>query len=136
VPLPVPVDPLVTLIQLELLVADQAQPASVDRLTVPDPPAAPVEPLDGESEYVQVVPACVTVSVWPATVIVALRCDPAGFAGAENATDPVPLPLAPLVIVSQLAPLVAVHAQPASAETDAVPLPPLEAIATFAGLTV
>jgi hypothetical protein len=41
-----------------------------------------------------------------------------GLAATESATVPFPLPLAPLVIVSHDALLVAVHAQPARLVTD------------------
>jgi hypothetical protein len=39
-------------------------------------------------------------------------------------TDPLPLPVAPALMVSQLALLVAVHPQPLGALTATVPLPP------------
>jgi hypothetical protein len=68
--------------------------------------------------------ACVTVKLRPAIVSVPVRCDASGFIAAENATVPFPVPLAPLVIVNQLAPLVAVQLQPAAPVTADVPVPP------------
>ena len=69
-------------------------------------------------------PACVTVTVWPATVNVALRDEAAVFAVAVALTVPSPDPLAPLVTVSQDALLVAVQAQPVAAVSVTEPLPP------------
>ena len=69
-------------------------------------------------------PAWVTVTVWPATVNVALRDEAAVFAVAVTLTAPLPDPLAPLVTVNQLALLVAVHVHPVGAVTFTEPLPP------------
>ena len=69
-------------------------------------------------------PAWVTVTVWPATVTVALRDEAAVFAVAVTLTLPSPDPLAPLVTVSQLALLVAVHVHPAGAINVTAALPP------------
>ena len=69
--------------------------------------------------------ACVTVNVWPPIVSVPLRGVPLGFAVALKATEPVPLPLAPLVTVSQdVSLLTPVHAHPAGAVTAVDPVPP------------
>jgi hypothetical protein len=62
------------------------------------------------------------VKVSPAIVSVPVRAAP-GFAVALNRTCPLPVPLAPEVIVSHEALLVAVHAQDAVTEI-AVPAPP------------
>lgn len=59
----------------------------------------------------EVVPACETAKVLPAIVSVPVRAGPV-LAAIEKATVPLPLPLAPDVMVSQDALLVAVHAQP------------------------
>ena len=69
-------------------------------------------------------PAWVTVTVCPATVIVALRDAVAVFAVALTLTVPLPDPLAPLVTVSHDALLVAVQVQPVAAVTVTAPLPP------------
>jgi hypothetical protein len=64
------------------------------------------------------------VTVWPATVTVALRDEAAVFAVAVTLTLPLPDPLAPLVTVSQLALLVAVHVHPAGAVNVTAAPPP------------
>jgi hypothetical protein len=66
-----------------------------------------------------------TVNVWPAMVSVPVRELVFGFAAALNATVPVPVPLAPLVTVSQAVSLLTpVHAHPASVVTVVDPVPP------------
>jgi hypothetical protein len=77
---------------------------------------------------VHVVPDCVTVNVCPPIVIVALRDDVLVLAVALNVTVPLPVPLAPPVIVSHVALLAAVHAQPVPAVTLTEPPPPVLAI--------
>ena len=71
--------------------------------------------------------ACCTENVCPAIV-----SDPLltlnGLSATENSTEPLPLPLAPDVIVSQELLLAAVHVHPLSAETLTVP-PPLPGLA-------
>jgi hypothetical protein len=54
---------------------------------------------------------------------VAVRSAPA-FAATANVTDPLPLPLAPWLMVRNAALLVDVHAHPDAAATVAVPVPP------------
>ena len=56
--------------------------------------------------------SCVTVNVCPPAVIVPVRDVVAEFADTVNVTVPLPDPLAPPVIVIQVALLAAVHAQP------------------------
>jgi hypothetical protein len=68
--------------------------------------------------------ACVTVNVWPATVNVPVLAAPL-FDAMLNATDPLPLPEAPLVIVIHDAFDVALHAQPDAVVTAVDPLPPV-----------
>ena len=53
--------------------------------------------------------ACVTVTVWPATVSVPVRLLEVEFAAATKTTDPIPVPLAPEEIVIQAAWLADVH---------------------------
>ena len=67
--------------------------------------------------------ACVTVKMLPAIVNVPVRAGPV-CAGALNATLPAPDPVAPEVIESHAALLVAVHAQPFVAITLTDPVPP------------
>jgi hypothetical protein len=76
---------------------------------------------------------CVTVTVCPAIVTVALRDAAVVFAGAVTATVPSPDPLAPLVMLSHVALLVAVHAQPAPAVTVTLPVPPAATMLCVAG---
>ena len=79
--------------------------------------------------------ACVTENVWPAIVSEPLRCVAFGFAAALNATVPGPLPLAPLVTVSQVVSLLTpVHAQPVGAVTAVDPVAPVAATDWLAGL--
>ena len=58
-----------------------------------------------------------TVTVGPATVIVAERCVVLGFPSARVVTVPFPFPLLPGWMVSQLALLVAVQVRPLAAVT-------------------
>jgi hypothetical protein len=69
-------------------------------------------------------PACVTVNVCPPTVIVPVRLALPVLAATLNDTVAVPVPLAALVTVIQLAVLDAVHAQPAMVVTVNDPVPP------------
>ena len=68
-------------------------------------------------------PACETVNVWPATVSVPVRAAPV-FAATVNATEPLPVPEAPLEIVIQSALDEALQAQVLPAVTAVDPLPP------------
>ena len=126
-PLPEPLAPLVTVIQLALLVAVQAQPAPLVTFTVPVPPAATKSCELGAILKVQPF-AWLTVKICPAMLSVPVRAGPV-LAAAVKATAPLPLPLAPEVIVSQFALLVAVQRQPPGEVTVTVPVPP--AAATF-----
>jgi hypothetical protein len=65
-----------------------------------------------------------TVTVCPPTDTVATRALVAALTPALYATVPFPLPLAPEVMVSQPALLVAAHGQPAGAVTLTDPDPP------------
>ena len=58
------------------------------------------------------------------------------FVATEYPTVPLPLPLAPLVIVSQLALLVAVQPQPLVVVTPTVAAPPLAVGVALVGDTV
>jgi hypothetical protein len=71
----------------------------------------------------------VTVNAFPAIVRVAVRDPLAVLAATVNAVVPLPVPLAPLVMVIQDTGLVAVQSpQPALAVTAALPVPPAAAI--------
>ena len=122
-PLPLPLAPLVTVIQLSLLAAVQAQPAPEVTFVEPVPPAATTDKLFDEIANVHPAAACVTVNVWPATVNVPLRGDVFGLADALKPTLPLPLPVAPLVTVSHpVLLLTPVQAQPAGAVTFVEPV--------------
>jgi hypothetical protein len=79
--------------------------------------------------------ACVTVKLRPAIVSDPVR-DVLLFAAIVNATEPLPVPLAPDVIEIHDAPLLAVHRHPVCVVTAAVPLPPLAATFWLVGETV
>jgi hypothetical protein len=79
--------------------------------------------------------ACVTVKVWPATVIVPVRGGPE-LAATENCTAPEPEPLAPAVMVIQLSLLAAAHAHPVAVVTLTELDPPLAGALCEVGLMV
>ena len=81
--------------------------------------------------------AWVTVKVWPAMVIVPIRAAPV-LAATVKLTDPVPVPLAPAVIViHDGALLTAVHAHvPPVVTVIAVPAPPASTIDSLVGAIV
>jgi hypothetical protein len=74
---------------------------------------------------VQAAAACVTVNVVPATVNVPVRFVVTMFGATLKATPPLPVPVAPLVIVIQLALLTADQSQADPAVTALLPVPPL-----------
>ena len=122
-PLPLPLAPFVTVIQLSLLAADQSQPAPEVTVVEPVPPAAATDKLFDEIANVHPAAACVTVNVWPATVSVPLRGDVLGLADALNATLPLPLPVAPPVTVNHpVSLLTPVQAHPVDAVTFVEPV--------------
>ena len=84
-----------------------AQPAEAVTATVVDPAAAEGLKLVGLIAYVHVVAvgaACVTVTVWPAAVNVAVRAAPV-FGLTVSVTVPLPAPLAGLIEIHAGAPL-------------------------------
>jgi hypothetical protein len=127
VPLPVPLDPAVTVTQLAPLVAVHAQPEIVVMATLPVPPTTATACVNGEILDEQLRPDCVTVKVLPAIVSVPLREDVVVAAATAKATVPLPEPEAPPVTDSHDALLTALHAQPEPAVTATLPLPPAEA---------
>ena len=130
VPFPVPVAPEVMVSQVAPVCAVQLHPVPPVTATLPVPPDAGKVCETGAIVIVQLAPACVTVKARPPIVIVPVRLVVAVLADALKLTAPLPEPLAPAVTVSQLALLVAVHAQPVPAETFVLPVPPVAA--TFA----
>ena len=126
VPLPDPLAPPVTTIQLAVLAADQAHPAVVVTVNEPVPPAAGTDCDTGEIEYAHGAgaAACVTVKVCPATVIVPVRGVWAELAATVNAMVPLPEPLAVPLMVIQGSLLVAVQAHPPDVATVKEPEAP------------
>src|SRR4051794_6321658 len=109
-PLPLPLLPEVIDSHGALLLAVHAQPGPADTLTFDEPPAAGmVTPAAPPPTWHPLVGF--TVNVWPPMVSVPVR-EPAWLAAALTCTVPLPLPLAPAVIDSHDALLVAVHVQP------------------------
>ena len=104
-----------------LLVAAHVQPAAVVTVLLLVLAAAPGASAVGDTVNVQ---EPVTVTVWPAMVKVPVRGDVPVFAAMENATLPLPLPLAPEVMSSQASLLVAVQAQAAAVVMLLLPVPP------------
>jgi hypothetical protein len=125
VPSPDPLAPDVMVSHPALLVAVQVQPVGMSTDVDPVPPVAETFWLVGVRVAEQAAAACVTVNVFPAIVSVPVRCVPFGFALALKLVVPLPDPLAPDVMVSQAALLVAVHPHPAPAETATLPVPPV-----------
>jgi hypothetical protein len=116
----------VTVIQLTGLETVHEHPACVVTVNVPLPPAAARLSEPGLTVNVQGA-ACVTVNVCPAIVSVVERDALVVFAAIVKPTLPLPLPLAPLVMVTHEAPLVAFQAQPRPVVTDTLPVPPVAA---------
>jgi hypothetical protein len=136
VPLPMPLEPAVIVSQEALLVAVQLQPGVLVTVAAPDPAAAAGLSEVGATLNVHGAAPWFTVTVWPATVRVPVRGSVAAFAAMVKATVPLPLPLAPEVIVSQESLLVAVQLQPAIVVTVAALDPPVAAGFTVVGDTV
>jgi hypothetical protein len=92
---------------------------------VPVPPAAGAMTRSGVTVNVHETLGSVTTNALPAIVSVAERAVDDPLAAPVNPTLPEPVPVAPLVIVTHDAPLVAVQVHPADVVTITVPLPPL-----------
>jgi hypothetical protein len=116
-PLPVPLVPLVIVIQDTGLEAVHVHAAGSVTATVPCAPPEPTEALTGAIVAVQTTPACVTVNVSLPIVSVPVRLARVGFAAIAIETVPSPDPLAPDVTEIHVADGVAVHEQPASVST-------------------
>ena len=82
-PLPEPLAPPVMLNQLALSVAVHAHPLGPLTVTLPVPPPLASEIVVGDTVNVHAAPASVTLTAWPATVIVAFWDDDVAFAIAE-----------------------------------------------------
>jgi hypothetical protein len=127
-PLPEPDAPAVTVIQVTLLTAVQAQPVVVVTVVDALPPAAGTDWLEGEIANEHGAAAWVTVNVWLAIVIVPVRGLVAVLAAALKLAEPPPVPVAPLVSVSHPGSLLTPsHGQPACVVTVVRPEPPTAA---------
>jgi hypothetical protein len=137
--LPVPVPPAsgVTFIHFSSLLTVHRQVLDVETDTVNVPPTGLASRLVGLMAYEQRVSVdvcvCVTVKVSPAMARVPVRVLPERLS-ALNPTVPFPVPDAPEVIAIHPTLLVALHEQPAPAETATVPPPPVLAMEALVGL--
>ena len=84
-----------TLAQLAPDEAVHAQPAGALTLTVPEELPDPNEKVVGDTANVQVTPAWVTGTAWPATVSVVLRAPGEALAPTTTLTGAVPPPAPP-----------------------------------------
>src|SRR6187401_199168 len=134
VPLPVPLAPDVIVSHVAFDEAVQVQPAPAVTLTVrPVDWPFPSDRLDELSAYVHPL-LCVTVWICPPMVTVAVRRGPV-FALTVKLTVPLPLPLAPDVMVIHVCDATLVQVQPAIAVTPiGVALPPAAATVCAAAL--
>lgn len=119
-PVPLPLAPELTVSQAVLLVAVHVQPVEVVTVALVELAADPGLNEAGETVNEQGAAACVTVTVWPAIVRVPVRGDVAVLAAIEKATLPLPVPLAPDVMVSQASLLDDVQLQPDAVVTLAL----------------
>jgi hypothetical protein len=135
-PLPLPDPPEMMPIHDALLAAVHEQPLVVATFTVPVVPSTGALALVGEREYEHdagggdgggdgsLAPACVTVNARPAIVRVPVRAAPV-FAATLNATEPLPVPVAPAWTLIHDALLVAVHwHEPPAVTVTGAPAPP------------
>jgi hypothetical protein len=125
------VAPALIVTHAALLAAVHAQPVAAETVTFPLLAEEPTLADTGASVGAQGAPACVTVKVLPPIVSVPLRCVVVGFAVTLNVTEPLPVPVAPELIVIQPALLAAL--QPQAAVTATLPLPALEVMVADAG---
>ena len=137
VPLPVPASALViaTHDEFPLAAHEHPAPAVTVTLTVKVPPAAPMFSLVGEMENAHAAAACVIVTTLVPMVSVAMR-EPPVLAPTMNATVPLPVPDAPLVMTTHVWLADAVHAHWLPVSTDIVPLPPAVGTDCAPGLSV
>ena len=122
-PAPVPVAPLVTVIQLLLLTAVQAHQSAAVTVAVPAPPAEANDWFVGEIDGAHG-PSWVTLNTVPAIVSEPIRLHVVGLAATSKVTEPLPVPDAPLVTVIHALLLTAVHGQPVPIATVLLPVPP------------
>jgi hypothetical protein len=115
-------------------VADHPHPLAV--VTVTDvfvPAADDMDTLAGLTVNEQLDADWLTVNVLPPAMIVPVRDDEPAFASTLKPTLPLPVPLAPLVMLIQFTVLDADHAHEAVVVTAMVPLPPPAAMVWLVG---
>src|SRR5437762_8272431 len=122
VPLPAPLEPAATEIHGAVLTAVQLQRAAALTAVVVLPPLDVIDWLVGDSVKTHGAAACETVTVWPAMMTDPVRATSV-FAVYATDTVPLPLPLAPPVIVSQVSTALALHEQVVSAATPKLVAP-------------
>jgi hypothetical protein len=133
VPGPLP-DAVVNLTQVSALLAVHAHPAPAETVMPPADAPAVTDALVGATPYPHP-PACVIVTVCPATVSMPDRCAVAVFCATEYCTEPVPVPPAGAVTVIHGAELDANQVQPATDVTDTIPVDAAAPAAAVVGLT-
>jgi hypothetical protein len=138
VPSPEPEAPVVMVSQRTFSVAVHEQPDEALTVTAPLPDADGRFCVVGVTLNVQFddPAACDTDTVCPAIVAVVERVLVVVFCAAVSVTVPLPVPVAPFVIVSHEAPLVAVHVQAEVVLTTADSAPPAAGADRLAGDTV
>ena len=114
----------------------QAHVDSVVTVMVPVAPPGGTVTVRGDTENVHDAAASLTTKLLPAIVSVADRDCVVVLDAAVNPTLLEPLPVAPLVIVTHDAPLVALHAHPAVVVTETMLLPPVAANDLLVGESV
>jgi hypothetical protein len=135
VPLPVPLAPLVIVIHGVVVDAVHAQPDGAVTATGAPDPALAGSVCDAGLIEIEHAPACVTVCVWPAIVIVPVRLVVFGFDATSKPTVPLPDPVAPLVMVIHGVDVLAVQAQPLATVTPTVADPAPAPTDWLAGLS-
>ena len=128
----------VNVIHEALFVAVQEHPLRTDTLMKPAPPIAGKESLDRLMSYSQgsgAASICETVNVWPAIVSEPIRGAPLLLSGAVKPTEPLPVPVAPDVMVIHDTLLRAVQEQCAAVVTvTGLPDPPAAGMAPLVGV--
>src|SRR5687768_15623071 len=124
-PVPEPVPLMSSVIQGADVDAVHSQAGCVVTVTVRVVDAPANVMMSGVTVKVHPAPGCVTTNVSPAIVSVPVRPDEDALFGAtEKPTPPLPVRLAPLVIVIHGTSLAAVQLQAAAVVTPTLPLPP------------
>ncbi len=107
-----------------LLETVQGHPSGAETVSWPLPPTESAGALLEARLMVHAAPAWVTVNAWPAMVRTPVRLLWVLVGETATLTVPAPMPLAAEVTFSQLASVVAVHAQLESTVTDVLVAPP------------